>query len=896
MKFNGRKSMLRLLAAIMLVAFSACMDEYNENAPETDGDVRVKFAIQLPGTSTPATRALGTIDENEVTEIDVLVFNQIGEGGGLVYTVGCSENDIKTDENDSRKKTFIVELRQGKYDLVIVANAHSIITATTLTTKTKAEVQDLLTTGMPTGGKWNATKTAADYKPMPMWGDIGNETINDQTDLTGEGAVSLTRMLARVDVKVDAAVSNFTLSSVRVYNYNTHGAVVPPIAAWSKDDGKITVPTIPSDSEITEGPIIYDNKDGKTEINTTDNNCVGEIYIFESENHTDAKPEHTKAKALQDRTCIVVGGVYDSKTYYYRIDFFSKSGDTKTYLDVLRNHQYVFNIISVSGPGYDDPDVAFKSEPINIEANVLPWNQADMGNIVADGQFMMAVSQGEFVFGKDEIKTQQTNNVFYVQTDYITTAEGGKSGWYVEKIVDATDDTKDVTWVKTTSNGTTTLTKGAENIKAKVVLAVDENTDGKERDAVIWIAAGRLRYAVKVKQTIIAPLSIGLLDGNNAHVTELIFASKQGVKPASQTLTVNWQPKDADLEITNVGVGSNAFASGVGAPVTGTVLAGNNGTGTITYSIAPAAFTTAELNGNPFFEKSSKVDFVTTNSISYATANVFLRQISYNLVTDVKSGYILNSQTEKINVRANFDWTISKVTDPHDILQDEDKLLEIAGGYNTTTGNIVSFTMVAENTQTSKSGKTATITFKSQHDESTWDVVITAVEALYVGYFGGALVQKEPGVWQFERVLYVQNADEAMNVKWASTTGVVNVMGDWDGKGITLALSQMSTTDYPAANLCFQKNNNWSSITGKTSANYDWYLPAKKQLMGVYVANAGFEREEQLSGAAGANYYWSATETSGSTAWSMKSNGVSMGGISPKTSATSTRLRCVREL
>ncbi|NDV81828.1 DUF4906 domain-containing protein [Bacteroides sp. 51] len=858
MKFNGRKSMLRLLTAIMLLALAACTDEYNENAPKTDGDVRVKFAIQLPGANTPATRALEEKDENEVTEIDVLVFNQ-GSGGGLAYTAEC-KGSIETDKTDSKKKTFTVELKQGNYDLAIIANAHGIVAATTHKGQTKDEALAALIKEMPAGGKWIATKTATGYEPMPMWGDIGPKTINDQTDLTGTNAVPLTRMLARVDVKVDAAVgkSTFELTSVRVYNYNTHGTVAPATTAWSKGEEKVTVPTVPSAATLTKGPLVYNNEDNKTEINTTGNNCVGEIYIFEAENHTDTEGDdeskkHKNAKGLLNRTCLVVGGVYDSKTYYYRIDFFSKSGETKTYLDVLRNHQYVFNITSVSGPGYDDPETAFKSEPINIEANVLPWNQADMGNIVFDGQNMLAVSQGEFSFGSNKIDTEQSDNVFYVQTDYTTTATNGKSGWYVEKIVDATDEEKNVTWVALTPN------KGAANNKTKALVTVEKNDGTKDRSAIIWIAAGRLRYAVKVDQSLVEPLDVQLLVDGQPAQAEMLFVSNEGSLPDEQVLTVNWQPKDVDMNISNTVVGSYAFPSDAGAPATGTVTNGNGGTGTISYSIKPTL--PANLDENPFQDRTSKLEFTATDGVSNISSSIFVRHINYALRTDAEESYPLDGAVKSFKVRANYGWKII-VEDPDGIIQNVQQLNGKTGGYNTGEGDVVSFTMAAKDY--SKIGCEAMITFENQTDKSTKTITITAEIAgiYYVGYFGGELKETSTGSghYKFTRPLFIQSEDETVAIQWATSTTALQIKDDTrfrNGKNNTYKLQGLFSGRMTAVRTCFHKNENYENINDVEHSDYKWYLPANTQFAAVNAVRNSFKSPLNNSS------YWTSSEQGG---------------------------------
>lgn len=849
---KSTKCFINLLVAVLLLSVSGCTSEREEFTSQTEGETTVAFAIQLPNATLVTTRALDDADENKISEIDVLVFEP--SGGKYVYSARCSGSDISTESGNSSKKTFTVKLRRGNFDLVIVANARSILAETSLTGMTKDAVLSALTTQMPSGGKWISDNTNTDYAAIPMWGNIGDKEINKSTNFTGNNAILLTRMVAKVDVKVDAAVNNFTLTSVHVYNYNTHGAVVPDRTVWDANNKAAIAPTVPSTSTLTEGPLNYDNENGKTEIKTTTNSCENEIYLFESENHTGT--DHTTEKDLLDRTCIVVGGIYDtdSDPTYYRVDFSNGSGTSQAFIDVLRNYQYVFNIIRVTGPGYETPEIAFKSEPFNIEVKVVEWNQADMMNVAFDGQNILSVSQNQYYFSRDKRDTEVEDNILYVMTDYTTTASGAKSGWYVDKIVDAADGTSPVTWV------TLSPDHGEANNKTKTILKVDEN-NSLERSAIIWLAAGRLRYAVNVTQFLTSAIGIQILNDSNVPITELVFASSPGIIPTKQKFTVNWQPKEADLMITNTAIGTKGFPDGCGAPVTETIP---GGAGTIAYEVSPSAITTNELDeskgGEPFLEKVSKVDFTTTNGTTTTNATIYLRQICYNLLTDVKSYYELNSQTETINVRANFNWKITAVNDPDNILDKENDLINKEGSNNTTTGTPISFKMAAA--ENAKVGKTATITFENQRDGLEWYVVITAAATdadLYVGRFSGQLKQDAYGVWQFEHALYVQGMDEATQITWSTKEEKTNIFNNTYGKGNTLSLNTWSSTEYPAANKCFQKNDDYISIKHEEDANYNWYLPAQKQLMAIWTVSKSFDTLHKFNSTAN---YWSATEIS----------------------------------
>lgn len=361
------------MEAVLLLVLVSCIDDrdmgYSGGAGE--GETLVKFLIWLQG-SAPATRALTVVDENHVETIDILIFNQ---DGSWVYNARCSGLDIKTDDSDSHKKTFTIKMRHGTYDMVMLANARELVSGANLAGKTKSEILTALTEEMPAGGKWISNVSASGYKDIPMWGDIGNVTINGTTQNLDAQNIRLTRMVARVDVQVAAGV-NFTLTSVDVYNYNIRGSVVPATANWNSPSNQVDAPTVPSNSTLVKGPLEYNNENSQTVINTTDNTCAMEIYLFEAENHTDGAGAHTASKVPLNRTCIVVGGRYgnDSEPSYYRADFSTGTGDNEVFLDVLRNHCYTFSITKVSRSGYDTSERAFQgTRYIDFTVEVANW-------------------------------------------------------------------------------------------------------------------------------------------------------------------------------------------------------------------------------------------------------------------------------------------------------------------------------------------------------------------------------------------------------------------------------------------------------------------------------------------------------------------------------------------
>lgn len=906
--FRNGHSYIHLFMFCVCMLFACCSHDedeiYNPGGVTGVTEKMVNFHIAVPyvAPAGPQTRAIGAIEENTIDNIDVLAFKVEYEQDGTTirsetfdYSKIGTKSTGNTEGAAAQSFNVTVKVKDYKQRFVIIANAEEQVASLTgdpayWVGKDKATMLAKLEVALEgSEDRWEVINTST-YTKFPIWGESGTEMITGATTrLTS--TVLMLRMIAKINVQLDETVlgltDKFEMTSVYLYNTNTKGNVVPSaITEETRNSNRylyVTAPTIPQGATICEGPIEYTDFSAP---GTPGVAMKGAIYTFETKAPTAPDPaEADRMKA----TCLVIGGKYagDTDITYYRVDFFESDGIKLR--DILRNHQYVVNITDVKGRGHESVDVAFKSKSVNMKVETLYWNEAGLGNVDFDGQNILSVSQDKYTFARDAITAAQDNNLLDILTDYQTDATGGISGWYVEKIVDAHDDSQTVTWVQLTPDN------GVANVRATAILTVLKNDTPQERSAVIWIAAGRLRYPVTVSQTLNSALGIQLAGGsvNAAGQTELVFVSTVGVAPASQPLTVNWQPKDADLIVSSMVIGANGFPSGVGEP-NGNIAGGNGGTGTVTYTIQPAGFTSLEVDewqgGNPFLEKVSKVDFVTGNGINYTAANVFLRQISYNLLTDVRDGYMLDAQTETLKVRANFGWTITAVADPDNILQDGSNLIGRAGGNNTTTGDAVNFTMVAEDLQAPKTGKTATITFTNMGDGSTWDVVITAGGTLYVGYFGGALVETN-GVWQFERPLYVQSKDESEGRPWGDPDTFTTGLNNWDGKSNTYA---MNSTAHPAAYLCMQKNG--VAIGSISDPNYNWYLPAQNQLMAVWVVQTSFDLAYQLTSESSPwrdeSWYWTSTEYYG-----YLSRYVSGMGETASTNKDITcSVRCVREL
>ncbi|MDD3038673.1 DUF4906 domain-containing protein [Bacteroides sp.] len=161
---------------------------------------------------------------------------------------------------------------------------------------------------------------------------------------------------------------------------------------------------------------------------------------------------------------------------------------------------------------------------------------------------------------------------------------------------------------------------------------------------------------------------------------------------------------------------------------------------------------------------------------------------------------------------------------------------------------------------------------------------------LYVGMFGGELLEDESGVWQFTNKLYVDAVDSE-GLLWANEPRNNITTHKNNGKGNTWTLNTGdNSTKYPAANYCFQKNVGWESLGSTTAPNYVWYLPAQNQLMGVWIAKNGLDTDINILN------HWSSTDFGNEG----KSWFVGFGGgttiSNPQNVMGGYLVRCVREV
>jgi hypothetical protein len=469
-----------LFLSLFLIPSSCTNEEREDTDPRLTNveESEVVLSLRLPGSSLPASRALYAEQEYQVSEVDVLVFdgtnNDTYAYSSTAYAI--TNGDTPTDPNIAAIRTFTVRLRsteeQNTVDLWVITNAHAKL-GNIEVGATKTQLSAALLADEDDG----VTQTEATFAPFPMWGTVKSVMISSENGLSNS-AVNLTRMVAKIDVALAPTVRTenvFILTSARLYNRQEVGRIVPDEAAntWKEDGLHVIAPSLPDTPEKSSGVNEY-----KEYMTTEGADILNTIYTFEADNTSTYN---------EDNTCLVVSGTYGlgAPETYYRVDFIKTSGDTDTYLDLLRNHRYAVTVQKISGPGFPSWEDALKSRPVNITANVIEWDEDGMTDVQVDGQYGLSVS-------RDLV-------VFYQGTETINILTTWEDGWTI--------DTQAVgfpEWLNIVSpDPETGFVTGAKDQTISLVMQAENNDTDETRYGEFYITAGRLQKTIRVEQPVV---------------------------------------------------------------------------------------------------------------------------------------------------------------------------------------------------------------------------------------------------------------------------------------------------------------------------------------------------------------------------------------------------------
>lgn len=404
MKTTVKNLRVGMLAALCALSASCVRDDLS--GPAGDGrTVEANLLLSTQGTSRPTTRSSATEAETKVDNALVLFFLGTDDNAKL-YAVSEGRN-LEPADGPTPGVTFLTSFvvasadADREFSCLVVANCldRTLADGTTLSVGTLLPKVGSLTRA---GAQKSLTLAATD-KPQstpdelfPMSG-YTSEHIKPSTSTGKKFRVSLLRDIARVSVMGTA--DNFKLTEVYIFKPSNRRAVVPLPSAFDAGSAtSVARPSVPEGASALTTPWKY---------NVTDYGTVAggvtqyEIYIPEADvlmgaGGTLGDANHT------NRCAIVVGGIYNGATSYYRIDFRKVDADRNIeLLNVLRNHSYNVVISAVSAAGEPTPEEAYASRLIHITADIVEWYD-DNQEIVFDGADWVSFESKRVNFGDAE--------------------------------------------------------------------------------------------------------------------------------------------------------------------------------------------------------------------------------------------------------------------------------------------------------------------------------------------------------------------------------------------------------------------------------------------------------------------------------------------------------------
>lgn len=472
-----KKKQLLCLLAVALCTLS-CVKE-TISAP-TDGsgkqvEVRLHLKMSSPSIST---YALTETQENNVNDVYVFFFRK---SSGLVHDVVKGESVVNiNDVNKTFTATLVVDGTISEtFDSYVVANIDAFMAGKDkliFIGKSYDELQVLLQAAI-------TDKMHTTVGNFVMWGKADREFPS--TSPSQNISIAMMRALARVDIGLgvggvwDGKDRNgknipFQLKTVHIYKPNNGYTFMPLSTAYDATNKRVTAHSaIGTAIAIPMEYVVID-----------DLMTLREIYIPESNVRITADGATGDANHAS-RCAIVVGGLYNGLTTpsYYRIDF-NDNGTPRKLIDILRNHRYLVNIVSVTSEGYPTPDDAYNAITTSMDVEITEWSDLSQ-DVIFDGVNWVYVQKKSLTLPSSKDVTGE----LVIGSNLAT------SDWQMS--FDGVNFSTDMTLFNADFEVTkpTLADGGVLTIKTRNTI-----TDDAPRRATLYIKIGRLKFTLSLLQ------------------------------------------------------------------------------------------------------------------------------------------------------------------------------------------------------------------------------------------------------------------------------------------------------------------------------------------------------------------------------------------------------------
>lgn len=448
-----------LLCALLLL--TGCLSD-GDIVPDDSNKVVLELTLCSSANPTGTTRALTTLQEENISDMKILAFDENGKLLAVHDNIGTLNYDNQTDISKVTIKMKPEAWLGKNVTFMLLGNMTgnaSLPNDLTVGTTTYQEVLTALKYTVNTN--WPTDNS----RHFPMYGTY-TTTLN-QSQLSG--TVWMLRALARVQFYVyngvgktvtegTEDVSLFDMTSIHVFYPRTEGYFCPGTDYSNTDASTYSIHTLNTFGQKNiDNPLNYTLATDGTEKWKYERS----IYIPEAVNTSDT----------QQRVILVVGGFSKGATTpsYYRVEF--ENDKTHNHIDILRNYTYDFNITGVNGPGKPTPEDALV-DGIQLTVQVREWNEVEvaMGDV---SPYKLEVSESLVA-----VNNKAQEYIIDVETTY-------KDGWVYDT------SSKEGDWYTVTADPTT----------GKLTLTITANGGNIGRFGCFTIHAGDIVKQINVTQT-----------------------------------------------------------------------------------------------------------------------------------------------------------------------------------------------------------------------------------------------------------------------------------------------------------------------------------------------------------------------------------------------------------
>ena len=381
-----------MLFWLLLCMVSCVQEEVTSLVPAEEVDqVSIELFTRLRSYDTPVSRA--EAEEDEVSKDPwILVFTDVGGGvsDNAVFAEAAQANINVGNKSyvllKSQNVTSWILILANPQEKFYVGNMAYDFSIDNFNNRFTGQTLASVTSQISAIPMSTVNEPPFVGKTLPMsylYEATGGINVNTKIGTT-DVPLELTRAVAKIVVKSNTA--DFTLLGVHsVYNMNKNTVLhnlsgVPETATNVLD-------------------YIKSNTDEDFVFATT--NIADPIYVYEAE--------------ANSNTYMIIHGLYKGTEYYYKMAIADRDFN---YMDIKRNHEYEFTIVSANSPGFATYADALLSKPNNMDLKYeVKITDLSSYEIKANSEYFLAVSNRLCIIYDDTESSGNQYIAFTLTTD-----------------------------------------------------------------------------------------------------------------------------------------------------------------------------------------------------------------------------------------------------------------------------------------------------------------------------------------------------------------------------------------------------------------------------------------------------------------------------------------------